>query len=227
MESLNRPAAAEAPLDPLPDLEALLAPEPVDAPPLEEPGLDLPIWEAELIETPELPCSPAELPEPELVRGEDSGTAAGPQLRYLVITVAGLDCAVALPHVLEIDHPRAVTPLPNVPRWLQGISQVRGDILSVVDLPGLLRLERGGPVRSSRLLVVRSLRDGLTLGLLVERVREIVRVPDGPLDPLAEPVPEGLARYLEGAIRTAQRPLPVLDLERLLQGPELRQFEPL
>jgi len=191
---------------------------------MEEPNLDIPSWEAEPIDGPELPPfspGPGAIPGP----GEKEERAVA-ESKYLVIGLAGLDYAIALDHVLEIDHPRAITPLPHVPEWLLGISQVRGDILSVVDLQGLLNLERGRPPRAGRLLVVRDLRDGLTVGLLVERVREIARVPESSITPPAEPAPAALAPYLNRVLNHWQRQLPVLDLERLLQSPELRQFEP-
>lgn len=184
---------------------------------MDEPDLDLPTWAAEPLEAPELP-SLSPLPE------EEKEESVFAESKYLVIGLAGTDYAVALHHVLEIDYPRAITPLPHLPEWLLGICQVRGDILSVIDLPGLLNLERVRPNRSSRLLVVRGGPDQLIVGLLVEYVRAIVRFPADSLVPPAELAAGVLGSYLGGVMNQSQRQLPMLDLERLLQGPELRQL---
>jgi len=138
----------------------------------------------------------------------------GPEDPYVVLHLGGTDYAVELSGIVEIGKRPPAVPLPHVPAWLLGLANLRGDIVSVVDL----RTYFGFPaVRGTdeRMIVLRS-ETGLTAGLLVDGVRGIRRIPAA-----AErrPVTERdtpLTPYLKQRIDHNDRLLPVLDLSRLL-----------
>jgi purine-binding chemotaxis protein CheW len=174
----------------------------------------------------------AAVPEPLLP--DEPLLETDPGKPYLVFSLAGADYAVDLANVREIGPPPGVTPLPHVPDWLLGVSNVRGDIVSIVDLRLFLGLPGNGardPVaghyRRPRVLVVHSARDDLTTGLLVDGARSICRLTDDRITDVTAPVEQPVAPYLLGQADHAARPLRVLDLERLLQSPEMRPFEPI
>jgi purine-binding chemotaxis protein CheW len=144
---------------------------------------------------------------------------------HLQFIVAGRDYAVALTNVLEIRSPASVTPLPHVPPWLLGVSNLRGDIVSVVDLRLFLGLPLARPDRQPRLLVAHSTQEHLTTGLLVDGARAICRLTDERITEVTTPVEQSVLPYLLGQAENGSRTLRVLDLERLLQSPEMRQFE--
>jgi purine-binding chemotaxis protein CheW len=144
--------------------------------------------------------------------------------RYVLFTVAGGHYAVLQPHVTELDRVPAFTFVPNVPNWVRGITNRRGDILSVVDARTLLGIERLA-AGTGRMLVVRLLDDSCSLGLLVDEVHQIVSVA---ADDVREPGPglEGpLAPFLAGLVELDQRTVAVLDLDRFLRSPLVRQFD--
>ena len=150
--------------------------------------------------------------------------AARQAARYVLFSVAGAHYAVPQPHVTELDRVPAFTFVPNVPDWVRGITNRRGDILSVVDTRTLLGIERlvGG---SGRMLVVRLLDDSCSLGLLVDEVHQIVTVPAEDVR-LPGPGLDGpLAPFLAGLVELDQRTVAVLDLDRFLRSPLLRQFD--
>jgi len=144
--------------------------------------------------------------------------------RYVLFSVAGGHYAVLQPHVTELDRVPAFTFVPNVPAWVRGITNRRGDILSVVDARTLLGIERLA-AGTGRMLVVRLLDDSCSLGLLVDEVHQIVSVAP---DEVREPGPglEGpLAPFLAGLVELEHRTVAVLDLDRFLRSPLVRQFD--
>jgi len=162
---------------------------------------------------------------------------------YLLFGLAGAEYAVALSNVLEIRDPPAVTPLPHVPEWVRGVSNLRGDILSVVDLRAFLGLSpsdvnppsrNDSGLQRKRLLVVSSPREELTTGLLVDGTRTICRFADDRITGLTTPVEQAIQPYLvgqtsrswaapgrtgsaEAGVSSDSGILRVLDLERLLE----------
>ena len=144
--------------------------------------------------------------------------------RYVLFTVAGAHYAVPQPHVTELDRVPAFTFVPNVPPWVRGITNRRGDILSVVDTRTLLGIERLA-TGTGRMLVVRLLDDSCSLGLLVDEVHQIVSVPPGDVRAPGPGLDGPLAPFLAGLVELDQRTVAVLDLDRLLRSPLIRQFD--
>jgi purine-binding chemotaxis protein CheW len=143
---------------------------------------------------------------------------------HVVFSLAGGEYAVPLGNVVEVGRPLPVTPVPNVPDWVLGVANVRGDIVSMVHLRSFLGLPRGGEP-PGRLVVARAGRGEMTAGLLVDRVRGIRALPPGGARAPEAAPGDRLAPYLRGVAEADGRLLAVLDLDRLLLSPELRQFE--
>lgn len=84
--------------------------------------------------------------------------------------------AVPVESVREIVRIRPITPVPRVSEDVRGVIALRGEIVQVVDLRRRLGLPPVEPTRSSRIVVVH-LDDGRVSGVLVDAVREVLRVP--------------------------------------------------
>ena len=82
------------------------------------------------------------------------------------------------PVVQEIIGYQRPTPIPNTPAWVQGVVNIRGTVIPVVDVRRRFGLEAVPASRKARLLVVRI--DGRVQALLVDAVLGLVsRLPDG------------------------------------------------
>ena len=98
--------------------------------------------------------------------------------RYLVFVAGGRRCACPLEVVREIVPMRSATRLPGAPHWVCGIVNLRGALVTVADLSerfGVARQGTGGDV-----LVTEAL--GKTLGILVDRVRDVMALDEGQLE---------------------------------------------
>jgi purine-binding chemotaxis protein CheW len=144
--------------------------------------------------------------------------------QHIVFTLAGTEYAVPIANVLEVGRPLTPTPVPNVPEWVLGVANVRGDIVSMIDLRAFLGMPpHPGPER--RLLVVRARSEELATGLVVDHVGGIRDIPPASVDTGA-PVAEGaVAAYVRGVVEADGERVVVFDLEQLLLTPELRAFE--
>jgi purine-binding chemotaxis protein CheW len=118
--------------------------------------------------------------------GEDAEpTTRGDSLRQLLSFVVGeATYAVPVESVREIVRIRPITPIPRVSRDVRGVIALRGEVVQVVDLRRRLGLESIEPTRTSRIVVVHQ-DDGRVTGVLVDAVREVMRVPEEAIGPPA------------------------------------------
>ena len=135
--------------------------------------------------------------------------------------VAGQTFAAEMEDVAEILQPPRLTRVPGVRSWVLGVANVRGRLVPVMDLAGLLQLPSKANWRSRRVLVVED-GDHLT-GLMVDAVlglqqfpEEDSQMPDG-LDP-------AYAGYISNCYQRDGNLWPVFQLRQLIQSPEFMQI---
>lgn len=130
--------------------------------------------------------------------------------------------AVPLVRAVEIGrHPR-ITPLPNLPGWLLGVSNVRGDIVSMVDLAAFLGMDRPRSGRRRRFIVVRD-RD-MRVGLVVDWIVGI-RTLEAPGDS-GDSREETWHRFVAEERVLPDGVLHLIDLDSLLSDPAMTAFRP-
>jgi purine-binding chemotaxis protein CheW len=142
--------------------------------------------------------------------------------RYVFFSAGELDCAVPLAGVLELRQPHGITPVPNVPDWVLGVANVRGDIVSMVDLGRFLNVPPGSGGAQRQVLVVRAQREDVTTGLIVDRVRGIRTVARDRLSSADAAALGNVGAWVGAIARFDDRPAYLLDLERLLLSSEMR-----
>jgi purine-binding chemotaxis protein CheW len=150
----------------------------------------------------ELPAPDLELPEP-----PDPGEP------YLLLEAAGRAFGVALPEVLEVVSPRACTHLPGAAAEVLGLVNLRGRVVTVIDLATALGL-LDRPDTPGRVVVVDH--RGSRVGLSVDDAPRILMIDPAGLEPPGgdEPLPVYASTEAEG------RPFAILDTGALL-GPVL------
>jgi len=148
--------------------------------------------------------------------------------QYIIFSLAESEYAVPAANVREIGEPPNVTPVPNVPDWVLGVANLRGDILSLVDLRLFLGMERIDYDEDTRMMVVHTQQDAssVTTGLMVDLVSDIRYLSVDRIGAPAAPIEDQVAPYLRGVYEHDGRLLVVLNLDQLLLSPEMRQFEP-
>ncbi len=144
--------------------------------------------------------------------------------RYVLFTIGSTVYAVPEALVTELDRIPRITTVPNVPAWVRGVANLRGDVISVIDLRAFLDLDATSSSRG-RIVVVRLLDQRFSTALVVDEVEQIAALPDADIRPPAAPLEGALAAFLRGVCVVGDRPVAVLDLDRFLRSPDIRQFD--
>ena len=138
-----------------------------------------------------------------------------PSLNLACFEVKGQTYAVEVARVGEIVRMMEITPLPHAPSLIEGVIDLRGVVIPVIDLARLLGRGRGDRGSQARIVVLGA--RGLTLGLLVDAATDVLTFPRG----RAERIP-GLATsagydLVECIVRPeAGPPIMVLSADRLI-----------
>lgn len=135
-------------------------------------------------------------------------------LQLCAFFVGKEEYAIDIRRVEEILHPMPITPLPRAPSYLEGVVSLRGAVVPVVDV----RKRLGAPVTpngKAKLLVC--LIGRKRLGLLVDRVTQVVRTTASELKPAPPLSREGLMPCVVGVYGPPERMKLLLDVKALLQ----------
>jgi len=146
--------------------------------------------------------------------------ASGPTAmrQFVGFQLAGQRYLFRIERILEIVIPAAITRVPDVSAYVEGVTNLRGAIIPVVNLRRLFRLEPVATDADTRMIVVDVA--GRTMGCLVDSVSQIIRLDDAQVKPAPETVTAGGPRYLEGFARVGDELLVLLDTDQLL-APDL------
>jgi len=130
---------------------------------------------------------------------------------FLAFTLDGDPYAIPVEWAREIVRLRAITPMPRVPPEIRGVISLRGEVVQVLDLCLRLGIQTRGATRSSRIIVLHGDHGSVT-GLLVDSVREVVRVAEEAI----QPPPTGESDSVEALCREDGEFISLLNMDRVL-----------
>ncbi|MBI5029109.1 MAG: chemotaxis protein CheW [Chloroflexi bacterium] len=151
--------------------------------------------------------------------------AVGRTLQYIIFSIKGTEYGTALSNVIEIGRPPDVTMVPNLPDWVMGVTNLRGDIVSMVDLRAFLGLGQAGYVPTARVLMAQTRSAEVTIGMYVDGVVGVRTLMIDQIKPPTATIEDRIAPYLQGIYEHEGRMIVVLDFDKLLLSPEIRRFE--
>lgn len=125
--------------------------------------------------------------------------------------------------VQEIIRMITITKVPNSPEFVEGVINLRGRVIPVVDLRIRLGMEKIEYGKNTRIIVVEI--EGKTIGFIVDSVSEVLRIPKSITEPPPSIVAGIRAEYITAIGKLEDRLLILLDLEKILAFGEKRQLQ--
>jgi purine-binding chemotaxis protein CheW len=127
--------------------------------------------------------------------------------------------------VREIVRVPEITSVPNAPEYIEGVINLRGRIIPVVDMRKRFGEEVTLPSKKNRIVVVEL--ENRLIGLLVNSASEVLRIPPSEIQAPQDVFQEGELNYITGVGKLKGRLVILLDLNRILQRGELRRLDEL
>ena len=148
-----------------------------------------------------------------------------PTEQHVVFILAEKEYAIPIANVLEIGQPLSTTLVPFVPAWLLGIANVRGEIISIIDLRTFLDMTETRIKHTHRFMIVRTNQDDIRTGFIVDRVLGSHHLVLENIEDVNAPIDDPLGEFVCATYDHGGRSLIVLDFDRFLRSPEISQFE--
>jgi purine-binding chemotaxis protein CheW len=127
---------------------------------------------------------------------------------------------IALVH--EIVRVPEITAVPDSPGYVEGVINLRGKIVSVVDLRKRFGEKEIVAGKKNRILVAEV--GGKMVGLIVDSASEVIKLPESEIDPPPSVFEEGELNYVTGVGKLKGRLIILVDLSKILQKGELRRL---
>jgi purine-binding chemotaxis protein CheW len=122
-------------------------------------------------------------------------------------------CAFDAARVQEVIRMGSVTPVRHAPEEVKGVINLRGKIVTLLDLGQILGLGKAETNRESRIFIIED--RGEFLGLLVDRAGDVIEVNPAAEEPVPANVLPAQARFFRGVQRADGRVIALLDLGAL------------
>jgi purine-binding chemotaxis protein CheW len=144
--------------------------------------------------------------------------------QYLVFSLLGCELALKAEQIQGVERLADVTPIPNVAPWISGVINLRGSIVSVVDLRAFLDMEPLHYNPRTRLLSVKY--NEMLICLIVDNVSEMIPIPPSAIykNLRQANIPQWLAPYASGSALVGKRNLVLLDAARLLFSEKMQHY---
>lgn len=127
--------------------------------------------------------------------------------------------------VREIVRVPEITAVPNAQKYVEGVINLRGKIISVVDLRKRFGETDIEPNKKNRIVVVEL--GNRTVGLIVNAASEVLKIPPSDIEPPGSVFLNGESDYVTGVGKLKNRLVILLDLNKVLNSSDLRPFDEL
>lgn len=120
--------------------------------------------------------------------------------------------------IKEIILCRKITRIPSAPDFIEGVINLRGQVIPVIDMRKRLGLTPAGPEGTARIIIIRVL--DKDVGIIVDSVLKVLRVGKREMQPPPSIAKGVESEYLKGIVKDGDELVLLLDMEKILTTSE-------
>ncbi|MDR0550934.1 MAG: chemotaxis protein CheW [Spirochaetaceae bacterium] len=130
--------------------------------------------------------------------------------------------------VKEIVRVQAVRPIPNAPNYVEGIFNLRSEIIPIINLHKRFALLKPSAAQTeddallSGFIIIDI--DGMKLGIIIDRVSRVVTIEKTDIQPPPQMIAGVGAEYIQGVVRQESGYLILLDIRRIFNPKDLQKL---
>ena len=139
-------------------------------------------------------------------------------LQLVSFFIGNEEFGVDILYVQEINRMSQVTKVPNAPDFVNGVINLRGRVIPVIDLRLKFGMPKKEPDKNTRIIVMEV--SGKTVGFIVDSVNEVLRISKDVTEPPPELAMGINSEYIKSVGKLDDRLLILIDLEKILSTEE-------
>ncbi len=147
-------------------------------------------------------------------------------LQLVTFELGGENYGIDIMQVEGIVQVQQIRPIPYAPEYVEGIFNLRGEIIPVINLHRRFRLKQMEISEEDKLLsgmVILAI-DDMHLAVIIDKVSRVVRVNTDDIQPPPQMISGIGAEYIQGVVNNEKNYLIILDARRLFNMRELEQL---
>ncbi len=137
-------------------------------------------------------------------------------LQFVTFTLGNEEYAVDILNVQEINRITDITQVPNSPQYVEGVINLRGKVIPVINLRKKFGMEDKPTDDTSRIIIMEI--SEITNGLIVDSVSEVLRIASSTVEATPPMSSEIQSHFIKGIAKLENRLIILLDLDKLLSG---------
>lgn len=149
---------------------------------------------------------------------EALSTTGGDILQLVTFTIGNEEYAVDILKVQEINRMTEIAKVPNSPSYVEGVINLRGRVIPVVSLRGRFNLGDKENDERSRIMIMDI--QGLTIGVVVDSVSEVLRIPSNTVEAAPHMSAEIGTEFIRGIAKLDDRLIILIDMDQIIDRPE-------
>ncbi len=143
--------------------------------------------------------------------------------KYLSFRLGDEEYGIEIRHIIEIIVMQEITKVPDMPEFIIGVINLRGNVISVMDIRKRFNLNARDYDERTCIIVVQI--NNISIGLIVDTVNEVVDIPESQIDPPPRTHSGIGSSYIQGMGKIGERVKILLDIEKILYEEELEQIQ--
>lgn len=141
--------------------------------------------------------------------------SASKDIEFATFYVGGALCGIDILNIQEINKNFEITKVPQASDYVEGILNLRGRIVTIIDLGKKLGLERVNKDKDNRNIIVNS--DDEHIGLLVDSISDVVLAQKSDIEPAPSNIGGAKGKFFQGVLKTETQLIGILDIDEVLK----------
>ena len=148
---------------------------------------------------------------------------SGGRIQVVSFHLGSEEYGVDISQVQEIIRMVEITHVPRAPRFMEGVINLRGQLIPIIDLRTRFAMPRADQTKSTRIVVTEI--GNKKVGIIVDSVSEVINIPIEQVEDAPDMIAGVGTEYIQGVGKVGERLIILLDLTMVITGEEKAQLE--
>jgi purine-binding chemotaxis protein CheW len=157
------------------------------------------------------------------VKEEKKQQLSGEMIQVVSFRLGSEEYGVDIAQVQEIIRLVEVTHVPRAPKFMEGVINLRGQLIPIIDLRTRFGMQRITATKSTRIVVTEI--GSKRVGIVVDSVSEVLNLPVENVEDAPEMIAGVGTEYIQGVGKMDERLIIMLDLTMVISGEEKQQLD--